>query len=93
MFKDLEKYYFYSYTDTTDEVQTVNIVSPGKKKSDFDIELVDNILTVSIGNYFEKFKLTDKVDQKKISAEYESGILTVSLPRKESVKPKKIEVI
>lgn len=36
--------------------------------------------------------IPDEVDAAKVTASYENGILTVSLPRREESKPKKINV-
>ena len=45
-------------------------------------------------NFSREFKLSDKVDQNKISAEYSDGILKISLPNKINEKLiKKIELI
>ena len=44
------------------------------------------------GEFSRAFKLSDAVDIEKVSAELKDGILTVSLPKSEAVKPKKIEV-
>lgn len=42
--------------------------------------------------YFRQFKIGDRFDQDKISAEYKFGVLTVTLPLAEQAKPKQIEV-
>ena len=44
------------------------------------------------GDYQRSFTLNDTVDQNKIEAKYENGILKLRLPKAEKVKPKKIEV-
>lgn len=92
MFKDLEKYFYYSYTETVNGLRTINIVSPGKKKEDFEIALAENILTVKVGGYSDYFKLTSAVDQNLIEADYEAGILIIKLPKKESEKPRSISI-
>ena len=44
------------------------------------------------GDYQRSFTLSDTIDQNKIEAKYEHGILKLRLPKAEKVKPKKIEV-
>lgn len=43
-------------------------------------------------NFWRQFQLPEKVDQEKIKAELKNGVLTLILPKAESVKPKLIEV-
>ena len=43
-------------------------------------------------NFFRQFELNEKVDQSKISAELNHGVLTLNLPKAEEAKPRKIDV-
>jgi HSP20 family protein len=43
-------------------------------------------------NYFRQFRLSDEVDQSKIKASLDQGVLTLELPKAERAKPKRIEV-
>jgi HSP20 family protein len=45
-----------------------------------------------LGSFHRSFKLGDTVDTDKIEAKYDSGVLTVLLPKKEETKPRQIEV-
>src|SRR5690606_42040162 len=44
------------------------------------------------GSFLRQFTLGDGVDPEKISASYESGVLTVIIPVSERAKPRKIAV-
>lgn len=44
------------------------------------------------GVYTRSFKLPDTVDATNVQARYESGVLTLTMPRKEEAKPRVIEV-
>ena len=46
----------------------------------------------SEGDFSRTFKLPDTVDVAKVSAALKHGVLTVTLPKSEAVKPRKIEV-
>jgi HSP20 family molecular chaperone IbpA len=47
---------------------------------------------VAFGNYFRAFSLSNEFDKNKISGTVENGVLTVNIPRREDVKPKKIQI-
>jgi len=44
------------------------------------------------GDYYRAFQISDDYDKEKVSATLENGLLQVVIPRKESAKPKKIEI-
>ena len=44
------------------------------------------------GKYVRSMRLGGEVDESKVSADYSDGILTLTLPKSEEVKPKKIDV-
>ena len=46
----------------------------------------------SYGVFARTFNLGDRVDASKAEAKLENGVLTVTLPKREEVKPKTIEV-
>jgi HSP20 family protein len=94
--------------ESTDEFE-VELAAPGLDKSDFNIELNRDILTISSekkienetkeGQQFARrefsyqsfsrtFTLPNTVDNDKIKAKYENGILRVMIPKKEESKPK-----
>jgi HSP20 family protein len=45
-----------------------------------------------IGNYYRRFKISESVDESKIDAKLEDGILNVKLPKHDRIKPKTIEI-
>ena len=98
----------------TDEAFAVEVAAPGKTKEDFNIELDNDVLTISAGTEQEKetqeengrytrrefsystfkraFTLPDSVDSGKIGASYDSGVLHISIPKKDEAKvqPKRL---
>ena len=79
---------------------------PGVTRDDINVEVVDGYLTIAAtrktpageGQPEESFslnrslQLTDEVQADKVAAAYENGVLTVTLPKREEAKPKKITV-
>ncbi|MBN2255638.1 MAG: Hsp20/alpha crystallin family protein [Deltaproteobacteria bacterium] len=55
---------------------------------DYDIAYAE----YSIGDYRRSFTVTDEIDQDKIGASVKDGVLRLTLPKAEKVKPKKITV-
>lgn len=45
-----------------------------------------------IGDFYRTFTIGETIDAKKISAEFQNGVLTLHLPKTEAVKPRRIEV-
>ncbi|WAC02535.1 Hsp20/alpha crystallin family protein [Lacinutrix neustonica] len=87
----------------------VEMAVPGLKKSDFDINLDNKMLTVSAeirtennddndsnftrrefgySSFKRTFTLPETVEYEKISATYNDGILSLSLPKREEAKKK-----
>ena len=46
----------------------------------------------NIGNFRRGFRLSHIIDQDKISADMENGVLTLTLPKAEQAKPRRIAV-
>ncbi len=79
---------------------------PGVNREDINVELVDGYLNISATrknqsgeNEEETFSINRSVtvpdtavQADKISAAYEDGVLTVTLPKREEAKPRKVKV-
>ena len=80
---------------------------PGVNRDDIGVEMVDGYLNITAarkvpataeGQAEESFSLSrsiaisDEVQADKVTAAYENGVLTVTLPKREEAKPKKITV-
>jgi HSP20 family protein len=83
---------------------TLTAELPGVARDDVSIELVEDVLSLSATrkfagaegeetvSYARSFNLPYAVQADKIAAELKDGILTLTLPKAEAVKPLKIEV-
>jgi HSP20 family protein len=79
---------------------------PGLKREDISVEMTDGYLTIAAtrkvpaaeGKEPESFSfsravsIAEDVQTDKVSASYENGVLTVTLPKQEVIQPKKISV-
>jgi HSP20 family protein len=75
---------------------------PGVKREDIAVEIVDDRLTISASrkrpgaaesaSLSRSVGVPDNISSDKIAASYENGVLTVTLPKSEAPKPRKIEV-
>lgn len=45
-----------------------------------------------LGNYYRRFRIADTVDVTKVDAEHKDGILRITLPKHERVKPRNINI-
>jgi HSP20 family protein len=46
----------------------------------------------SYGSFYRRFSLPDSADGEAISANYKHGVLEITIPKREAIKPKKINV-
>lgn len=52
----------------------------------------DVLIEFEIGRYFRQFTLSEVIDQSKIEAKYEDGVLRLTLPKAEKAMPRQIAV-
>ncbi|MBD3314396.1 MAG: Hsp20 family protein [Chitinivibrionales bacterium] len=45
-----------------------------------------------VGDYYRAFQLSDDYDKDKIAAKLENGLLEITVPKREELKPRKIEI-
>ena len=86
-------------TETDDSGVTLTMEIPGYNKSLIDVTVEGKTLVVegksnsgNLDGFKDKFSLGDKFDGEDVEALIVDGILTVSIPYKESVKPRKVKV-
>lgn len=82
---------------------------PGISRSDINVEMVEDYLTISGSrktssgekddeqngqsfSFSRSVTIPEHVQADKVSAAYENGVLTVTLPKREEAKPKKVTV-
>lgn len=69
-----------------------NLVLMGRIDYDSALNKKYVLKETETGNYYRRFKIADSIDESKIDAKLENGILNVKLPKHERVKPKTIEI-
>jgi HSP20 family protein len=70
-------------------VLTVSAERKEEKKSD---SKKSHYSEISYGSYMRSFTLPSPLDEKKVDAKFENGVLTLAIPKSEASKAKQIEV-
>lgn len=79
---------------------------PGVNRDDINVEMVDGYLKITAArkrpatdgegeqsfSFSRSISIADDIETEKVAAGYENGVLTVTLPKREEAKPKKITV-
>jgi len=95
----------------TEDAITVLADMPGVDPDGLDIDLRDNLLTITgnvkpavgeaervltreyeTGSFYRQFRLSNAVDQNRIDAKLDNGVLRLTLPKAEAHRPRKIEI-
>lgn len=80
-------------TDIDIKIEDGTLTLKGERK--FDAETKDkgyHRIERGYGSFVRCFSLPDSVDPEKVAADYKSGVLTVTLPKKEVAKPRSVKV-
>ena len=97
----------------TEKTYQLDVVVPGFEKTDFIINLDQNLLTISaekkndvnqetdkqirreysFRSFKRSFTLDEKIDATNIDASYINGVLTLNLPKKETVKASATKIV
>jgi len=107
-FEDTAGFHPASDVEETNTHYVMSVDLPGVAKKDINIEVKDNQLYISgerksekrergfseryYGKFHRTFTLPTEVEVDKIEAHYQDGVLTVALPKAESVKPRQIKI-
>jgi len=87
-----------------DDAYVARVEVPGVDPKEVSIEVGDNMVRLSAErmtkskegessiSYSQSFSIPDGVDADKAGAEFEDGVLSITFPKAEVVKPRKIEV-
>lgn len=89
-----------------DDAYVVRLELPGVDPKDVSLEVGDNALRLSaerksrsgesesenVVSYSQSFTIPEGVDGDKVSAKFEEGVLSVTLPKTEVLKPRRIEI-
>lgn len=78
--------------DVKIKLEDGNLVIMGRIDYDETINKKYVLQETILGNYYRRFKISDSIDETKIDAKLDNGILNVKLPKHERVKPRTIEI-
>ncbi|HON09735.1 MAG TPA: Hsp20/alpha crystallin family protein [Chitinispirillaceae bacterium] len=78
--------------DVNVEIDENNVLSIKAKDSFKEPEGTSLLKEFDIGDYYRAFTISNEFDKDKISGKLENGVLEIIIPRREEVKPKKIQI-
>jgi len=96
------------YADDDEVVFVVDIPGVGKGDVSIMVDETDTLIIKAenshkepegtvlrqfyVGDYYRAFQISNDYDKDNVSASLENGLLQITVPKKESAKPKKIEI-
>ncbi|MFO7733584.1 MAG: Hsp20/alpha crystallin family protein [Candidatus Aminicenantes bacterium] len=80
--------------DVEIKVEDNNLIIKGERKFEKEAK-EENYHRVerSYGSFFRSFALPSYIEQDKIEAEHENGVLRVRMPKKAELKPRKVKIL
>ena len=91
-----------------DDAYVLSALVPGLKAEDLNIQVLENVVSIEgeyhaadaeyllnelpSGTFRRSLRLPSEIQSEKVEAKIADGILTLSLPKAESAKPKKINI-
>jgi HSP20 family protein len=91
-----------------DDAYVLSALVPGLKAEDLNIQVLENIVSIEgefkdkdaaflmnelpRGAFRRSLRMPSEIDSEKVEARIADGVLTLTLPKAESAKPKKIQV-
>jgi HSP20 family protein len=91
-----------------DDAYVLSALVPGLKAEDLNIQVLDDVLRIEgeykaeesnylvrelpTGSFARTLRLPSSIDADKVEAKIEDGILTLTLPKAESARPKRISI-
>ena len=92
-----------------DDIFVLTTAVPGLNADDLNIQVLDNVVRIEgeyqtsdgehllrelpEGKFIRTLRLPSEVDADKVEAKIKNGILTLSLPKVESARPKQIKIL
>lgn len=78
--------------DESAESYTIKAVIPGINPDSLQIELANQTLTVAGESFSRSFRFGLPLNADNVQTSYEFGVLTITLPKADSLKPRRIAV-
>jgi HSP20 family protein len=91
-----------------DEAYILSALVPGLKAEDLNIQILEDVVSIEgeykaqeaefllnelpSGSFRRTLRLPNEVDSEKVEAKIADGVLTLTLPKAESARPKKIKI-